>query len=342
MFAITTLLIASNGSSDLYNGILHPSPAELRSNSRLAQYMKLATPGWQTDDLGFKLFARPLPDGGMVIFPALELLGDTRARRRFPDYKPLFTKPQIESLAQAFFQIIESQEYRARERERVLTHDLRVMSREIYQNADAARDYINDQNYIYAAKRIDTVIAAQAILKMRIDALDLEGVSSLKSDHSIAIYKKVDKVVRCLKEISLKGNRNIWLTGGSTRVVNGPNIFELAPYAILDNALKYSPENSTINVSLTDSSGTRITVTSLGPKITKSEQDLIFDVGIRGLAAKETNIPGSGFGLNLARKIISDVFRGSVHVQQSPFEQQFNGRLYFETTFTINLPSHSN
>jgi len=68
-------------------------------------------------------------------------------------------------------------------------------------------------------------------------------------------------------------------------------------YALLENALKFSPSGEVIEVSLlTDADRFRITVSDRGPGVTESAREAIFDRHVQG----DTRGPGRGAGLGLA------------------------------------------
>ena len=76
--------------------------------------------------------------------------------------------------------------------------------------------------------------------------------------------------------------------------------------------------------------GVTVAVTDGGPGIPKAEQRRIFDPFVRGLAATESGLPGSGLGLSLARNTLEE-HGGSITVDSQP------GR----TTFRVVLPVHN-
>ena len=79
----------------------------------------------------------------------------------------------------------------------------------------------------------------------------------------------------------------------------------LALRNLIDNALKYSPESATVAISVVrrgDLAG--ISVEDRGPGISKEEQLAIFRKFVRGEAARERNVKGTGIGLALADQIV--------------------------------------
>lgn len=90
--------------------------------------------------------------------------------------------------------------------------------------------------------------------------------------------------------LSIKGNRD--------------SISRLAGI-LIDNALKYSDENGTITVSLSQSSkGTRLTVANTGCTLKQSELSRLFDRFYRADSSRSRETGGYGIGLSLAKAIV--------------------------------------
>ncbi len=79
----------------------------------------------------------------------------------------------------------------------------------------------------------------------------------------------------------------------------------LALRQILNNALKYSPPGTPVQVDArtVDPQFVLLSVTNEGPSISKSEQAFLFDKFYRGREARN-RVPGTGLGLNISREII--------------------------------------
>ena len=104
------------------------------------------------------------------------------------------------------------------------------------------------------------------------------------------------------------------------------DLLALALRQLVDNALKYSPPTSAIDIAAARNGTVEIAVHNTGPAISGIEQGRVFDRFYRGIAAKNT--PGTGMGLAIVRQI-ARVHNGSVSVTSS----DAGG-----TTFTIVLP----
>lgn len=102
-----------------------------------------------------------------------------------------------------------------------------------------------------------------------------------------------------------------------------------AVWNLLDNAAKYSPADSPVEVSVAHESGqVAIRVRDHGPGIPVEEQKRIFERFYRGTTSKSSGVKGTGIGLALVQHIIAS-HNGQVRVESAP------GR---GSTFTIYIP----
>jgi two-component system sensor histidine kinase KdpD len=100
----------------------------------------------------------------------------------------------------------------------------------------------------------------------------------------------------------------------------------LAVQQLLDNAVKYSPATSTIEICATSNGAIDIFVRNSGSVIPEREQQRLFERFYRGSQARR--MPGSGMGLAIVRQI-ADAHGGTVTVRSGPD---------VGTEFTLSLP----
>lgn len=100
---------------------------------------------------------------------------------------------------------------------------------------------------------------------------------------------------------------------------------------LLDNAIKYSPEHTTIRLTAWSAPNTvHLSVADQGQGIDPADLPHIFDRFYRADPARSPiNVPGTGLGLSLARQIV-ELHSGSIHVAST---------VGHGSTFTVNLPS---
>ncbi len=109
------------------------------------------------------------------------------------------------------------------------------------------------------------------------------------------------------------------------------HLLRLALRQLLDNALKYSPATSTIEIDATRNTaqangGVQIAVRNSGPAIPEHEQRRIFERFYRGTQAR--HVPGTGMGLAIVQQI-AQANGGELTVSSAPG---------VDTSFRISLP----
>jgi signal transduction histidine kinase len=98
---------------------------------------------------------------------------------------------------------------------------------------------------------------------------------------------------------------------------------------LVDNAIKYTPEGGSVNMSLSKSNGSaEIEVVDTGVGISSEDLPRVFDRFYRVDKARSRNLGGSGLGLSIARWI-AQAHGGTVGVES---------RLGEGSKFTISLP----
>jgi two-component system phosphate regulon sensor histidine kinase PhoR len=116
---------------------------------------------------------------------------------------------------------------------------------------------------------------------------------------------------------------------GSASIQADRDALARAVWNLLDNAVKYSPDNPTIEVQLhRDSGDVRIDVRDHGIGIPAHERPTIFAKFQRGEQARTRGIKGTGIGLAMVEEIVK-AHHGRVEVQSEPGKG---------STFTIVLP----
>ena len=90
-------------------------------------------------------------------------------------------------------------------------------------------------------------------------------------------------------------------------------LIERVLYNLLENAAKYTPADTPVRITADpDGSNLRIAVSDRGPGVPKGQEDVIFEKFNRGVA-RESNTPGVGLGLAIARAIV-DAHGGRIFV----------------------------
>lgn len=140
----------------------------------------------------------------------------------------------------------------------------------------------------------------------------------------------VRAVVRDIEPQAHESGKSIELRGDAgVRVVADESALSLAIRNLIENAIKYSPNEPTIWVEWKkEREYAAISVIDRGLGIPRAEQDAVFQKFVRGRAAIDRNLKGTGVGLSMVRQIV-DAHGGDIRVQSEA------GR---GSTFTLVLP----
>lgn len=131
-------------------------------------------------------------------------------------------------------------------------------------------------------------------------------LSSLATDHrtteSIAAVNLREVADEIAQRARRRTNGQISVTGDEIAMVNvRPLQFERALSNLVDNAVKFSPADSSIEISVDQK---RIHVRDSGPGISDADKPLVFDRFYRATATR--SMPGSGLGLAIVRQFADD------------------------------------
>ena len=109
-----------------------------------------------------------------------------------------------------------------------------------------------------------------------------------------------------------RSGREISVDAAPTTVVARPDAIFRAISNLLDNAIKFSPDGSAIEVKV---SAGRIEVRDHGPGIDPDDLPFVFDRFFRAIDAR--GLPGSGLGLSIARAVVEGS-GGSISAENDP------------------------
>lgn len=119
--------------------------------------------------------------------------------------------------------------------------------------------------------------------------------------------------------------------GGSVEagVLGDRDLLMTALRNLIDNAIRYSPEDTTVGVGLRERDGLiQISVTDQGPGIAPDEQDRIFERFYRIDAARSRHTGGTGLGLSIVKHVVAN-HGGEITLWSQPGQG---------STFTVRLP----
>lgn len=150
----------------------------------------------------------------------------------------------------------------------------------------------------------NTIFFTSGMLSARLAFADLElnpASVAIQSRINSIIYKKFEKARHILAMKARAKNINIKFQGNSFYSQDVLQAFELMPFVLFENAIKYSPPNEEVLVTFEDNNlGTlSIKIDSIGPQVSVDELKILSQRGMRGKNALKSKIPGDGLGLYL-------------------------------------------
>lgn len=162
----------------------------------------------------------------------------------------------------------------------------------------------------------------------------LNPTLSVGSSYSAVIFKKFDKMRRLLKGYGRK-NVRISLNTQSTYSYRIFQSFETLLFIILENAIKYSPDNKPITVNFEEPNSECLVavIESTGPHCRTDELGKLGTKGFRGENAQQLDSTGQGIGLHFAKSIC----------KQHNIDIEFSSRYMYKDhgvtygTFTVKL-----
>jgi signal transduction histidine kinase len=151
-----------------------------------------------------------------------------------------------------------------------------------------------------------------------VEITQVEGDPVAQGTEIMRIGDVLDEVIHdCTLEAEVRGCR-IVLSGVSTgEILGNRELLRRAIENVMRNAIRYSPEHSTIDVSVVEDSGAaNITVRDYGPGVPEDTLTRIFDPFFRVEEARDALGGGSGLGLSIAKRAVQ-VHHGTIIAENS-------------------------
>lgn len=182
-------------------------------------------------------------------------------------------------------------------------HEVRRFSAQLTRFCEKiSRESSDNQNLNQAAL---SAFYIAGMISSRLAYTDIElNPRAIESQNPIrsGIFKKFDKTRRILAEQARDRNVRIELIGESRVEIDTLPVFELLPFILLENAVKYSPQNQIVEIIFERPAQRQlVTIKSYGPTLEHNEIKRVFERGFRGTAVKD--MPGEGLGLFLAKRV---------------------------------------
>jgi signal transduction histidine kinase len=218
-------------------------------------------------------------------------------------------------------------------------HEVRRFSGELGTNAETLSRILEAQRAGDDSLELaQTVFYTAGMISARLGFTDLElnpQAVSRQATLRAGIYKKFEKASHVLALKSRSKRVPIQFRGNSYIDIDALPAFELVPFVILDNAIKYSPSDRPVTVAFEEVAGqhVHVTVSSFGPYVESDELPKIFDKNVRGRHAK--GFAGDGLGLYLT-KFLCDYHDVTISVDsRNPVLLGDDGRSYGDFSITL-------
>lgn len=178
---------------------------------------------------------------------------------------------------------------------------------------------------------VENIFYASGMLASRFGFTDMEidpASMSRQVKQSVVIYQKFDKSRYFLNNLRDYSESRIRFHGESHMSIQALRAFDMVPYVILQNAVKYSPPGYGVDVYFEEVGVDmlEVKVSSYGPLISGDESEKLFQRGYRGRSAEGHD--GEGLGLYLAKRLC-DFHNSSIEISAGDIlNHQLNGKHY--------------
>lgn len=188
-------------------------------------------------------------------------------------------------------------------------HELRKLNKQIKIQSEYLRNEIGSinckKNNCDRSKLEDrsyNIFSTSQLVTTRLNAYDFTVNPSLSQSirkQRMVVFKKFEKAYHCLELSAKNKDVEISLLGNSKFEMQSFKIFELLPFILLENAVKYSPKNR--EVYCTFLKGNIVEIRNYGPKPSEKDLTILLEKEKRSSAVKMYE--GTGLGLYLAKLI---------------------------------------
>ncbi|MSR79667.1 MAG: HAMP domain-containing histidine kinase [Gemmataceae bacterium] len=179
------------------------------------------------------------------------------------------------------------------------------------------------------SKILECQVAVQKTTTLATDLLELAR-SEIATAHThiwIDLEPVLDEAMEDLKKLAWEKKITIELQSLTVGVFANPTQIQQVVSNLLNNAIKFAPEKSTVYLSLKKKDGmARISVLDSGPGVAPSEVANLFQRFFRTEAAQSQEKPGHGLGLAICKNIIDQ------HLGTIRYERTKEGFTLFQVT----------
>lgn len=224
-------------------------------------------------------------------------------------------------------------------------HEIRTLNQTMQSQTEdiiSANDkYIIHDDGDYFGYRVNNINATTRLIATRIAAFDLlanPDVITMSHAKNVPVHKRFFKCRQILHTYYRARNVAFDFHGSSYSLAKANDLFDLLPYVLYENCVKYAPAGSRIDTTFTENtSHIGVEVSSVGPRLSPGEELRIFERSYRGEYAKDSGVSGQGLGLYLARTVC-EMFQIKIAASSvAPYEKR-DGTQYGRFTLSLAIP----
>lgn len=213
-----------------------------------------------------------------------------------------------------------------------VSHELKTPVGAISLLAEALESSADDEEAVRRfTKRMHKESARLAALVQDIIELSrLQGAGLAQQGQPVDINAIISEAVDRSQLPAESKNITIVIGGRvEARVYGDPDLLVTALRNLIDNAIQYSPENTTVGIGVRAKDGlVSVSVTDQGAGLKPEDQERVFERFYRVDAARSRHTGGTGLGLSIVKHVASN-HGGEVTIWSQPGQG---------STFTLRLP----
>lgn len=251
-------------------------------------------------------------------------------------------KPDEDSNLLELKQVLRDTMHEVREFNRVIKANSEMLTRLLQIESAGSPISLNAQNADNARDQALAIFQTAQMVSARLDLIDFEtNPEVFSSERTItgSVYGKFDKARKMLNTRARHKSVRISINGESRRKSELYPVFDILPFLLLENAVKYAPANSQIEIVVDEYPRCiDVRIDSMGPLVGLEELAMLNAKGFRAVEAKKTNEKGSGFGLYFAN-FVADLHDAKLTFSSGAEAFSFNGARYAPFSVTLSFPT---
>ena len=248
----------------------------------------------------------------------------------------LFENLNFEELKQALRDTM----HEVREFNRIVKANSEMLTRQLRIEEDGPLQLSSDNAKNVRSHAVSIFETAQ-MLSARLDLIDLEtnpDAFAGEQKVSTSVFGKFDKARKMLRVKGRNKRVAIELFGESFIKSDLYPVFDIVPFLLLENAIKYSPKETKVTVTFSERSHCiDVMIDSVGPFVKKDECQRLTEKNFRSENARMLGVSGTGFGLHFA-KFVCDLNRISLDIEPSASSYSVNGVPHAPFRIVLRVP----